>query len=270
MTTTTQTPSATLPALPVRLRAGTEERTFVGRSLRHSLRNVEALVMAIALPVMLMLLFTYVFGGAIDPSGGYVDYVVPGIILLCAGYGAASTAVDVANDAAKGIMDRLRTMPIRSWAVLTGHVVASLARNMIATLVVFGVALAIGFRPDAGPVSWLGALGLIAAYILTITYLFTAIGLTAGSAEAANGYGFILMFLPYLSTAFVPVDTLPGWLQGVARHQPLTPVIESLRSLLMGETVGSNGWLALAWCVGILAVAVTWSAWAFRRRAGRR
>ena len=253
----------------VALRPGTEELVFIGRSVRHSLRNVETLAMSIMLPVVLMLLFTFVFGGALDADGGYVDYVVPGIILLCAGFGSAGIAVDVANDMETGIIDRFRTMPIRSWAVLTGHVVASLARNLFATVVVIGVALAVGFRPDATPLEWLAAFGLIALYILAITYLFAAIGLAANSAEAANGYTFILMFLPYLSSAFVPVDTLPVWLRWIAENQPITPIIESIRSLLLGSDPGTAPLLALGWTTLILVVAIGWGALLFRRKAAR-
>jgi ABC-2 type transport system permease protein len=253
-----------------RLAFGTEERAFIGRSLRHSLRTPDALLMAIMLPVVLMFMFTYVFGGAIDPSGDYVNYVVPGLILLCAGFGAASTAVDVAQDMETGIMDRFRTMPIRSWATLTGHVVASLVRNLLATGVVIGVAFAIGFRPSGTALGWLGAIGIVALYILAITYLFAAIGLAAGSAEAANGYGFILLFLPYISSAFVPVDTMPVWLRWIAENQPITPVIETIRGFLMGTDDGVAPILALGWCVLILVIAVVWGAIMFRRKAGRR
>ncbi len=261
---------APAPALRPRISGLTAERVFVGRSLLHSLRDGESLLMAIMLPVLLMVLFTYVFGGAIDPSGGYVNYVVPGIILLCAGFGAASTAVYVANDMKAGIIDRFRTMPLRASAVLTGHVVASLLRNLLATTVVIGVALLVGFRPTADVWGWIGAVGLIALYILTITYLFAAIGLAAGSPEAANGYGFIILFLPYLSSAFVPVTTMPEWLQWVAEHQPVTPIIEALRSLLMGTPMGDAGWWAIGWCLVILAISFAWGGWLFRRKAGRR
>lgn len=263
--------TAPTPAPPAaRLRPGAEEAVFIGRSLRHSVRNVDAMLMAIILPVMLMLLFVYVFGGAFDPGGGYVNYVVPGIILLCAGFGASSTAIDVAGDKASGIMDRLRTLPIRSWAAVTGHVVASLVRNLLATAVVIGVAFAIGFRPTGGVIEWLLAIALVALYILAITYLFAAIGLATGSPEAANGYGFVLLFLPYLSTAFVGADTLPTWLRGFAEHQPITPVIETVRALLMGTPAGSAPAVALAWLAGILAVAIVWSVILFKRQAGRR
>lgn len=271
MTSLTAAPAApALPALRPRLRGATAEMIFVGRSLRHSLRDGESLVMAIMLPVMLMLMFTWVFGGAIDPSGAYVDYVVPGIILTCAGFGASSTAVYVANDMRTGIIDRFRTMPLRAGAVLTGHVVASLIRNLVATSIVIGVGVLVGFRPTADLGEWIATGALIALYILAITYLFAAIGLAAGSPEGANGYGFVLLFLPYLSSAFVPVSSMPEWLQPVAEYQPVTPIIETIRSLLMGTAVDSEPLWAIVWCAAILVVAVVWGAWLFRRKAGRR
>lgn len=265
MTTLTAT-----PGIRPRITGLTAEAVFVKRSLLHSLRDGESLLMAITLPVLLMLMFTFVFGGAIDPSGGYVDYVVPGIILLCAGFGAASTAVYVSRDLQTGIIDRLRTMPLRSGAVLTGHVVASLLRNLLATGVVVGVAVLVGFRPTAGVWGWLAAIALIALYILTITYLFAAIGLAAGSPEAASGYGFIILFLPYLSSAFVPVDTMPAWLRPIAEYQPITPIIETIRGLLFDLPLGTQPWWAVVWCLGILTASVLWGAWLFQRRSGRR
>lgn len=271
MTTATTAAAASTP-LPPRppLRGATAELVFIGRSLRHSLRDGESLLMAIMLPVMLMLMFTWVFGGAIDPSGAYVDYVVPGIILTCAGFGASSTAVYVANDMRTGIIDRFRTMPLRAGAILTGHVIASLLRNLIATAIVIIAGVLVGFRPNADFADWVLMAALIAGYILAITYLFAAIGLAAGSPEGANGYGFILLFLPYLSSAFVPVSSMPNWLQPIAENQPITPIVETIRSLLMGTPMGTSGWWALAWCVGILAVAMVWGAWLFGRKAGRR
>ncbi|RIX48748.1 ABC transporter permease [Paenibacillus nanensis] len=248
----------------------TTNAVFIGRSLRHSLRNVEALLMAIMLPIMLMLLFTYIFGGALDPTGNYVNYVVPGIILLCAGFGSSSTAVDVATDMTNGIIDRFRTMPIRAASVITGHVAASVVRNVLATCIVILVALLVGFEPSANVLEWLAAFGLIVLFILTFTWLFAAIGLVTGSPSAASGYGFALLFLPYLSSAFVPTHTMPSWIQGVANHQPITPVIETLRALLAGAPVGDNGWIALLWCAGLLLLALVWSAAAFRKKSGRR
>lgn len=265
----TAAPSPVLSPRP-RLRGFTAEAVFVGRSLRHSLRDGESLLMAIMLPVMLMLMFTWVFGGAIDPSGAYVDYVVPGIILTCAGFGASSTAVYVANDMRTGIIDRIRTMPLRAGAVLTGHVVASVLRNLIATAIVIGVGILVGFRPRATVWEWIALAGLIALYILAITYLFAAIGLAAGSPEGANGYGFVLLFLPYLSSAFVPVASMPEWLQPVAANQPITPIVETIRGLLTDTPVQDEAWWAIGWCLVILLIAVTWGAWLFRRKAGRR
>jgi len=266
--TTIATPLATVPR--PRLRGLTAEAVFVRRSMTQSLRDGESLSMSIMLPVMLMLLFTFVFGGALEPGGSYVDYVVPGIILLCAGFGAATTATYVARDMSSGIIDRFRTMPLRSGAVLTGHVISSLARNLLATAVVIGVALLLGCRPSAGVAAWIGATALIALYILAITYLFAAIGLAAGSPEAASGYGFILLFLPYLSSAFVPVDTMPTWLQWFADNQPITPIIETIRGLLMGTELGTEAFWAIGWCALILAVSVVWGAWLFGRKSGRR
>lgn len=258
------------PAPRPRLRGATAEAVFVTRSLRHSFRDGESLLMAILLPVMLMLMFTWVFGGAIDPTGGYVDYVVPGIILTCAGFGASSTALYVATDMRSGIIDRFRTMPLRASAVLTGHVVASLLRNLVATAIVIVVGILVGFRPDASVAEWIALAGLIALYILSITYLFAAIGLAAASPEGANGYGFILLFLPYLSSAFVPVASMPEWLQPVAAHQPITPIVDTIRGLISAEPLTTEPWWAVAWCVVILGAAVVWGSWLFRRRAARR
>jgi ABC-2 type transport system permease protein len=254
-------------AIAVRPRIGgfTAERVFIRRSLTHSLRDAETLLMSVLLPVMLMLMFTFIFGGAIDEGGGYVQYVVPGIILLCAGFGASSTAGYVARDMTSGVIDRFRTLPLRSGAVLTGHVVASVLRNLLATGVVIGVGLLVGFRPSADVLEWIAAIAVVALYILAITYLFAAIGLAAGSPEAANGYGFILLFLPYVSSAFVPVSTMPSWLQWVAEHQPITPVVETIRGLLMGTPMGTEPWWAIGWCVVIIAFAAVWGAWLYRR-----
>ena len=253
-----------------RLRGLTAETVFVGRSLRHSLRDGESLLMAIMLPVMLMLMFTWVFGGAIDPSGAYVDYVVPGIILTCAGFGASATAVYVANDMRTGIIDRFRTMPLRAGAVLTGHVVASVLRNLIATAIVIGVGVLVGFRPTANGWEWIALAGLIALYILAITYLFAAIGLAAGSPEGANGYGFVLLFLPYLSSAFVPVASMPDWLQPVAANQPITPIVETIRGLLTDAPLQGEAWWAVGWCLVILLASTIWGAVLFRHKAARR
>jgi ABC-2 type transport system permease protein len=248
----------------------TAETIFIKRSILHTLRTPDALVTAIALPSILMLLFTYVFGGAIEEDGSYVNYVVPGIILLCAGFGSSSVAVDVANDMQTGIIDRFRTMPLRATAVITGHVVASVLRNLLATAIVIAVGVAVGFRPDATLLDWVAMAGIVTLYILAITYLFAAIGLAASGPEAAGSFGFILLFVPYVSSAFVPIDTLPAWLRWIAENQPLTPIIETIRSFLVGTDLGTNGWWALGWCLLILVVAIVWSSIVFARKAGRR
>ncbi|MFC7621770.1 ABC transporter permease [Microlunatus sp. GCM10028923] len=239
---------------------------FIGRSVKHSLREVDALLMAIALPVMLMLVFTYVFGGAIETGGDYINYVVPGIILTCAGFGASSTAVSVNTDMTEGIINRFRTMPLQASAVITGHAIASLLRNLVATGIVFVVGLLIGFRPSAGPLGWLAAFGVIALYILAITWIFAVLGLLARSPGAASGYGFGLLFLPYVSSAFVPVDTMPSWLRAFAEHQPLTPINETIRGLLMNLPLGNQPWWALGWCLVILIAGYLWGRWLFPRR----
>jgi ABC-2 type transport system permease protein len=248
----------------------TASGVFVGRSLRHSLRDAEVLIMGITLPVMLMLLFTYVFGGAISGSqSAYVSYVTPGIILLCAGFGASSSAVYVSRDLATGTIDRFRTMPVPAATVLVGHVVSSLLRNLAATGVVVLVAILVGFRPQAGLGGWLVAVGLIALWILAVTALFVFIGLVAGSPEAASAYGFGFLFLPYVSSAFVPSATLPTWLRGFAEHQPITPVIESIRVLLLGGSPGSEVWWAVGWSLLILAVPAVLIAVVFPRQRAR-
>jgi len=245
------------------------EVEFVRRGVRHTLRNPDALITALALPVIILLLFVYVFGGAISIGGEYVDFVVPGVIVLCAMFGSASTGVGVCRDKVTGVMDRFRTMPIRSTAVLTGHVVASLLRNLVAALLVLGLALVIGFRPDAGPLEWAAAVGVIALVVLAVTWLATWAGLLVPNVETASALTFVVMFLPYLSSAFVPAETLPSGLQPLAEHQPVTPVIETLRGLLVGTPIGAEGWWVLLWWGGLLAVSTAGAAKAFRRQASR-
>jgi ABC-2 type transport system permease protein len=247
--------------------AASDSAAMIGRSVKHTVRNLESLLMSVILPVVLMLMFVYVFGGAIDPSGDYANYVVPGIILLCTGYGAASTAVDVARDMTEGVVDRFRSMPILSSAVLTGHVAASVARNTLATVLVIGVAFLTGFRPDAGALEWLAVAGMLLLWVLALSWVAVCFGLIARTVEGANGFTFLVLFLPYLSSAFVPVETMRAGLRAVAANQPVTPVTETLRGLLLGTPIGSYGWQALAWCAGLLVAAFTAATILFRRRA---
>jgi ABC-2 type transport system permease protein len=237
-----------------------------GRCLRLSRRNPEALLTSLMLPVMLMLLFVYLFGGAIQTGTRYVTYVVPGLLLLCAGYGASITAVSVASDMTGGIVDRLRSLDVGGAAFLAGHVTASVARNAASTTLVLAVGLLIGFRPDADALEWVAAAGVLLAFVLALSWLAAVIGLLARSPEGANGFTFFVMFLPYPSSAFVPVDTMPSWIQGFAEHQPVTPVIETIRSLLLGTPAGSSPWQALAWCAALLTASITLAGVLFRRR----
>ena len=246
-----------------------ETATLIGRSVRLTRRDVESLVLAIALPLMMMVLFVYVFGGAITTGGAYLDYVVPGIVLLCVGFGAATTAPTVASDMTGGMVDRLRSMPISASAFLTGHVVASLARNAVSTAIVVAAAIAMGFRPSAGPVEWAGAVGLLLLYVLALSWLAAGLGVLASSVESANAMTFFMLFLPYLSSAFVPTDTMPAVLRAIADHQPITPLIETVRGLLTGAPVGSDGPVALAWTLGLLVASFLLAGWLFRRRTNR-
>ena len=244
---------------------------MTGRCLRRSWRNPESFFTALVLPIVLMLLFVYVFGGDLNTGGRYVNYVVPGLIVLCAGFGAATTAVAVATDMTNGIMDRIRSMPVLGSSLLVGHIVASLVRNLVATTLVIALGLGIGWRPTASPVGWIAAGGMIVLFILAISWLAAAVGLLARNAEAASSFAMVLMFIPYVSTAFVPAHTMPAVLGDFARYQPFTPIIETMRGLWMGHTsvgasVAHEAVLAIAYCLGILAVSMVASAKLFRYR----
>jgi ABC-2 type transport system permease protein len=239
---------------------------MAARSLRLTRRNLEAILTSLLLPVMLLLLFVYLFGGAIQTGTRYVTYVVPGVLLLSAAFGASMTAVSVTSDMTGGIMDRFRSMDVAGASVLAGHVAASMVRNLASTVLVFGVAFAIGFRPDAGPLDWLAAAGVLLLFILAISWLSAAFGLLARTPEAAGGFTFLVSFLPYPSSAFVPVETMPTWLHGFADNQPVTPVIETLRGLLLGLPLGTSPVRAVAWCLAILIASVAVSGVLFRLR----
>ncbi len=239
---------------------------LTGRSLRHILRSPDTIITTALTPIAMLLMFVYVFGGAIDTGTEYVNYVVPGIVLLCVGYGASSTAMSVADDVNGGMVDRLRSMPIRPFVVLTGHVVASVARNAVSTAIVFGAAVAMGFRPSASPVEWLAAAGLLLLYVLALSWLAAGLGSVAKSVESASALSFFMLFLPYLSSAFVPTGTMPGVLRAISEHQPITPIIETVRGLLTGTPIGDDGWVALAWSVGLLVASFTAATLLYRRR----
>ena len=248
-----------------------DSRVMVTRCLRRSLRNPEAFFTALMLPIVLMLLFVYVFGGDLSTGGKYVDYVVPGLIVLCSGFGAGTTAVAVATDMTNGIVDRIRSMPVFGSSLLIGHVIASLARNLVATGLVIAVALGIGWRPTGSPVRWIATIGMIVLFVLALSWLAAGVGLLARTAEAATSFTMVLMFIPYVSTAFVPAHTMPPVLGDFARYQPFTPIIETMRGLWMGHTstgvsVGHEAIIAIAYCAAILAVSTAGASWLFRHR----
>ncbi|MFE5590444.1 ABC transporter permease [Streptomyces sp. NPDC056549] len=247
----------------------TATSTLAGRGIRLSRRNLDAVITSLMMPIMLMLVFVYFFGGAIDTGTAhtaYVTYVVPGVLVLCAGFGAAGTAVAVSEDMRRGVVDRFRTLDIGGTPLLAGHVAGAVARNTLSTALVLGIAFLIGFRPTAGPGGWLAAAGLLLAFITAVSWLSAAAGLVARSPEAAGAVTFFMMFLPYPSSAFVPIDSMPGWLHGFAEHQPVTPLIESMRGLLLDRPVGDAPWIALAWCAGLFALALAASGVLFRLR----
>jgi ABC-2 type transport system permease protein len=261
-------PEQLLPPVPTpgHARAVTQLSTLITRCLRLSLRNVDGLMTALFLPVMLMVMFVYFFGGAIHTGTRYIDYVVPGVLLVCVGFGAGTTAVSVAQDMAGGITDRLRSMDVRGESLIAGHVVASVVRNLASAMLAVAVAVALGFDSPAGPGRWLAAVGVLALFVLAISWLAAAIGILVRSAEAAQGITFLVSFLPYPSSAFVPIHTMPSWLQGFASNQPVTAVIDTLRALLSGHAVGPSAWHAVAWSVGIMAVSVLLAGALFQRR----
>jgi ABC-2 type transport system permease protein len=262
MTTQTLTPRVPLGASN---RPLTDIAAMVGRELRRTIRSVDLLVTGLALPALIMCVFVIVFGGAAEHDGHYIQYVVPAILILCAGFGSAITAVSVAKDMGSGIIDRFRTMPIFGGSVLVGHVVASVLRNLVSSAVVIGVALLLGFRPAADVGHWALAILYLVFAITAFTWVCCAAGLVL-SEEAASSVNFVFLFLPYLSSGFVPVDTMPEWLRGFANNEPFTPIIETMRSLVNGTNPGTNGWLALAWLGGVLVIGYAASLVLFRRR----
>lgn len=238
----------------------------IGRSLRHAVREPEVLLLGVALPIAIMLLMTVVFGGALDTGADqYIDYVVPGVLLLVSGYGASMTAVAVTKDMTEGIVARFRTMPMVPSALLTGHVVASAARNLVSLALAVLTAVAVGFRPTAGLWAWLGAAGILTLYILAVSWLAATAGLAARSVEGASSVTFVLLFLPYLSSAFVPVSTLPSWLQGFAEHTPFTPVIETIRALFFDAPLAGHLGPALVWLTGLMVAGILGCAVLWRR-----
>lgn len=242
-------------------------QTMVGRVLKHTTRNPSTLIMTILLPLIVLLLFNYGFGGALNTGGvKYIDYVVPGIILMGAGYSASATAVAVSTDMSEGIIDRFRTMAISRASVLSGHVIGSTLRTFTGIALVVVIALTIGFRPTTDPVRWLAAIALVVLMLYAVAWLATGIGLFAGNASGAASMASLLSMLPFLSGAFVPTSTMPGWLQVFTANQPMTHIEDTLRGLLMGAAVGNHGWISVLWLAGITLVGYLWSRSLFNRK----
>ena len=248
-------------------RAIIDSRTMFMRCMRASLRNPETFVTAIMVPAIVMWLFGVVFGNIMD-VGNYsaIDFIVPGIILQTVGQGSIATAVSINNDIKKGVVDRFRSMPIAKSAVLTGHVLASVMRMIITTAVAIGVAVAIGFRPQAGILDWLAIAGILVLYMLVVAWISVICGVVAKTPESAGTMPVLLFILPYVSSGFVPIESLSGGLRFFAANQPMTPIIDSLRGLMLNVPLGNALPLALAWCVGIVAVAFVIAVQVYNRK----
>ncbi len=239
---------------------------LVGRSMRHIGRSPDTIITVAVMPVMIMLLFVYVFGGAIDAGAdNYVDYMLPGILLIAIATGISYTAVRIFTDTQRGIVARLHSLPVARSSVLWAHVLTSLVSTGISLAVIVGVALVMGFRPSADPTNWLAAAGILALFTLALTWLAVIPGLTAKSIDGASAFSYPLIFLPFISSAFVPTDTMPAPVRAFADAQPVTAIVDTLRSLLGGRPVGTDIWTALAWCAGIAVLAYLFAVRASRR-----
>ncbi|MFY1594768.1 ABC transporter permease [Micromonospora sp. WMMD737] len=239
---------------------------LLGRSLTHVTRSVDTIITTAVTPIAMMLLFVYVLGGAINTgTDSYVNYLLPGILLITIASGIAYTAFRLFLDMKSGIFERFQSMPIARSSVLWAHVLTSLVANLISLVVVVGVALLMGFRSGAGLLAWLAVAGILTLFTLALTWLAVIPGLTAKSADGASGFSYPLIFLPFISSAFVPTDTMPGPVRAFAEHQPVTAIVNAIRDLLTQQPVDNDIWTALAWCLGILIVTYV-SAMAIYRR----
>jgi ABC transporter DrrB family efflux protein len=244
---------------------------MIRRSCTHIIRNTDQLLGAFFQPIMFLLLFAAVFGGAISkalpPDVSYLNFLMPGIIVQTLAFGSTMTAVGICNDLQKGIMDRFRSLPMSSLAVLNGHIVADLLRNTISTVVMLIVGLIIGFRSSASLTDWLAITGIMLLFTLAFSWLSAIVGLVARSVEAVQWLTFVLVFpLTFASTVFVPAEGMNPILLLFAANQPITQVVEAVRALMLGEPIGNYGWLSVAWSVGMLVVTVPLASWLFRRR----
>ncbi len=245
-----------------------DSSTMLRRNLLHARRYPSLTLNLLLTPVMLLLLFVYIFGDVMSAGIGgagadrstYIAYIVPGLLMLTIGSTVVGTAVSVSNDMTEGVIARFRTMAIHRGSVLVGHVVGSVLQSVLSVLLVGAVAVAIGFRStDATLLEWLAAFGLLVLFSAALTWVAVGMGLISPNAEAASNNALPMVLLPMLSSAFIPVETMPGWFQPIAEYQPFTPAIETLRGLLLGSEIGHNGWLAVGWSVGLVVLGYLWS-----------
>ena len=229
---------------------------FFGRLMRHILRSPDTIITVVIMPVMIMLLFVYVIGGAIETgTDNYVNYLLPGILLIAIASGISYTAVRLFSDVQKGLFQRFNSMPIARSSVLWGHVLTSLVSNIISVIIIILIALLMGFRSSADILSWLAVTGILVLFTLALTWIAVIPGLTAKSVDGASAFSYPLIFLPFISSAFVPTDTMPPVVQAFAENQPVTSIVNTIRSLLSSQPVGNDIWIALAWCIGIMIAA---------------
>lgn len=241
---------------------------MLGRSMRHILRSMDTIITVTIMPIMFMLLFVYVFGGAIETgTDNYVNYLLPGILLIAVATGISYTAYRLFIDMQRGILERFHSMPISRSTVLWGHVLTSLVSNAISVGVIILVALLMGFRSSAGLFSWLAVGGILALFTLSLTWIAVIAGLSAKSVDGASAFSYPIIFLPFISSAFVPTESMPGPVRAFAENQPVTSIVESIRALLSNQPVGNEIWIALAWCTGILLVAYFFAMRIYKKHA---
>lgn len=240
---------------------------MLGRSMRHILRSMDTIITVTITPIAMMLLFVYVFGGAIKTgTDNYVNYLLPGILLIAIASGISYTAYRLFLDMQRGILERFHSMPIARSTVLWGHVLTSLVSNAISIIVIILVALIMGFRSSAGVMSWLAVAGILALFTLTLTWIAVIAGLSAKSVDGVSAFSYPLIFLPFISSAFVPTGSMPGPVRAFAENQPVTPIVEAIRALLSNQPVGNNIWVALAWCIGIMLMAYLLAMRVYKKR----
>lgn len=241
---------------------------MLGRSMRHIFRSMDTIITVTLMPIAFMLLFVYVFGGAIQAgTDNYVNYLLPGILLMAISSGIAYTAYRLFMDMQRGIFERFHSMPIARSAALWGHVLTSLVSNAISVVVIILVALIMGFRSPAGILSWLAVAGILALFTLALTWIAAITGLSAKSVDGASAFSYPILFLPFISSAFVPTKTMPSVVRAFAENQPVTSIVNAIRALLSNQPVGNDIWVALAWCSGVLIVAYLFAMRAYKRKA---